>query len=144
MSQPQDPNQPQNQPVQQPQAAGSTGQHPEHEPLAFHFGNFKEAIAQVEQQEAQTPPEVLPSPLANQPYTPPIVQSNSPSNSIASTTQQTAQPPHPPLPLSDQEIESNAHSKKLDNSLHWLALWCIRQLEIYEKTLNQNTPTQNS
>lgn len=116
---------------------GSFAPTPEHEPFKYHFDTSGfENIAPIENNESDNTPKesqtiVQTNPpsshASNQSYTPPII----------ATSQANQVHAHPPMPLSDEEIETNANTKKPDESINWLALWCVRQLEIFERELNK-------
>ena len=113
----------------------------EHEPFKYHFDISPfENIATIENNEVDNTPKETSQSSTPNPQHPQLDHSTPPpaQNINQQTTQQ-----HPPMPLTDDEIEKYAHKSKSDEAVRWLALWCIRQLEIFEQELNKTPPHPN-
>lgn len=118
------------------QTVASHNMGPEHEPFRYHFDTSGfDQLPLAENNEADNTPKET-SPVA-QYTTQPAIQQTQPQPTQPPTITHTVHT-HPPLPLTDEEIEGYSQKGKSEESLHWLALWCVRQLEIYEREINKD------
>jgi hypothetical protein len=62
-------------------------------------------------------------------------------NSSSSQSHNSTITAHLALPLTDNEIKELLQHRKLNDASYFLALWCIRQLQIFEEQLN--TPSKS-
>lgn len=108
---------------------------PESEPFRYHFDQGQESSSLTETEKPEQSSQFKEQ-VTNPYATTPIKAPNSPTQipSTPNTTITNLNKP-PDLPLTEAEIEAHVHDKDSSAAMHWLALWCLRQLEIYEQSL---------
>lgn len=109
---------------------------PESEPFRYHFDQGQESSSLPESKKPEQSSQF--NEQANNPYaTTPIKAPNNIGQSIPNTPSNIISNAYKPpdLPLTEAEIEAHVHDKDSNAAMHWLALWCLRQLEIYEQSL---------
>jgi hypothetical protein len=108
---------------------------PESEPFRYHFDQSQESSPLAEIEKPEPSPQL--NDQATNPYATP--RTKTPNNStqisdIPNTTSLNLNNP-PKLPLTEAEIETHLHDKDSSAAIYWLAIWCLRQYEIYEKPI---------